>query len=354
MNLKGRTFRFNENIILPQNYMQCVFTPLTMPSPTKPIIKTTKGQYIYFMAMQRGIMYMDNMTGVNSSAGYIPDQGWTSPEDRIITFIEDPIDVSATYSGMAPLSYCITWLLENTTELTTPHYIMTKRGNLDNVVTYEFVCDTATDLLLIEPQYITMGSIATVIQGDTGFEAYMANSQGEWILLNNADTESKTINKDVIRSIPENLTMIIDGNESPVQANMSLDDHTITGQLTNTSPGYMGVIMNTSIPVLEYTGTFTPLSEDNIEYYLICEEYNDQISALYTALDTNHDITSADNGVFIGVYSDTPKILFYKMPDYIINHVMTLMDEDYDKGYALFSYICSIIKPEATYTLNLS
>lgn len=61
--------------------------------------------------------------------------------------------------------------------------IMTKRGNLDNVVTYEFVCDTLTDLQNIEPQYITMGSVATVIEGPDGFAVYMANSQKQWINL---------------------------------------------------------------------------------------------------------------------------------------------------------------------------
>lgn len=61
--------------------------------------------------------------------------------------------------------------------------IMTKRGNLDNIVTYEFVCDTTADLQTIEPEYSTMGSVAIVIQGDSGFEVYMANSKKEWINL---------------------------------------------------------------------------------------------------------------------------------------------------------------------------
>ena len=61
--------------------------------------------------------------------------------------------------------------------------IMTKRGNQDNVVTYEFVCDTTADLSAIEPMYVTMGSVAIVIQGDSGFEVYMANSKKEWINL---------------------------------------------------------------------------------------------------------------------------------------------------------------------------
>jgi hypothetical protein len=60
---------------------------------------------------------------------------------------------------------------------------MTKRGQADNVVTYEFVCDTISDLQKIDPKYITMGSIATVIEGETGFEVYMANSKKQWINL---------------------------------------------------------------------------------------------------------------------------------------------------------------------------
>lgn len=62
---------------------------------------------------------------------------------------------------------------------------MTKRGNLDNMVTYEFVCDTAADLQNIEPEYITMGSVAIVIDG---FEAYMANSQKQWVNISGEDS----------------------------------------------------------------------------------------------------------------------------------------------------------------------
>lgn len=61
--------------------------------------------------------------------------------------------------------------------------IITKRGNQDNVVTYEFVCDTTADLNAIEPEYVTLGSVAIVIQGDSGFEVYMANSEKEWVNL---------------------------------------------------------------------------------------------------------------------------------------------------------------------------
>ena len=59
---------------------------------------------------------------------------------------------------------------------------MTKRGNLDNVITYEHICDSTDDLPTIDPQYITLGSVAIVLSS-TGIEVYMANSQKEWIKL---------------------------------------------------------------------------------------------------------------------------------------------------------------------------
>ena len=70
--------------------------------------------------------------------------------------------------------------------------IMTKRGNQDNVVTYEFVCDSTADLQAIEPRDITMGSVAIVIQGNSGFEVYMANSKKEWINLGSLDDDSSS------------------------------------------------------------------------------------------------------------------------------------------------------------------
>ena len=58
---------------------------------------------------------------------------------------------------------------------------MTKRGQADNEITYEFMCDKPADLQAIESRYITLGSIAVVVEGSTGFEVYMANSQKQWI-----------------------------------------------------------------------------------------------------------------------------------------------------------------------------
>lgn len=62
--------------------------------------------------------------------------------------------------------------------------IMTKRGQQDNVVTYEHICDTTEDLNNIDEQYITLGSVAIVLQGSVGLELYMATSTKEWIQLN--------------------------------------------------------------------------------------------------------------------------------------------------------------------------
>lgn len=59
-------------------------------------------------------------------------------------------------------------------------YAMTKRGSLDNCVTYEFICDTIEDMNAIENRYRTIGSIAIVLQGDNGLEVYISGSDKQW------------------------------------------------------------------------------------------------------------------------------------------------------------------------------
>ena len=61
--------------------------------------------------------------------------------------------------------------------------VMTKRGQADNVITYEHICDTTADLDNIDPKYITLGSIALVLKGAAGIEVYMATSNKEWVEL---------------------------------------------------------------------------------------------------------------------------------------------------------------------------
>ena len=61
--------------------------------------------------------------------------------------------------------------------------IMSKRGQADNIITYEHICDTAADLASIDPKYITLGSVAIVLKGSAGLEVYMATSDKEWVNL---------------------------------------------------------------------------------------------------------------------------------------------------------------------------
>ena len=58
--------------------------------------------------------------------------------------------------------------------------IMTKRGSQDNMVTYEHICDTRSDLANIDSAYVTLGSVALVLKGEDGLEVYMASSTKEW------------------------------------------------------------------------------------------------------------------------------------------------------------------------------
>ncbi len=60
---------------------------------------------------------------------------------------------------------------------------MSKRGSLDNIITYEHICDTTADLADINPEYITLGSVALVLKGAAGLEIYMATSEKEWVNL---------------------------------------------------------------------------------------------------------------------------------------------------------------------------
>ena len=63
-------------------------------------------------------------------------------------------------------------------------HIMAKRGQRDNVITYEHICDTRADRDNIDPSEITLGSTAIVLKGENNtLEMYMATSDKEWILL---------------------------------------------------------------------------------------------------------------------------------------------------------------------------
>ena len=75
-------------------------------------------------------------------------------------------------------------------------YAMTKRGSLDNCVTYEFICDTIADMNAIENEYRVIGTIAIVLQGESeGLEVYITGSDKQWNSLTTVgDTSSATAN----------------------------------------------------------------------------------------------------------------------------------------------------------------
>ena len=64
-------------------------------------------------------------------------------------------------------------------------HVLVKRGQADNVATYEHFCDTYNDIKDIDPYEINLGSVCIVLQGQSGgLEVYLANSKKEWIKFN--------------------------------------------------------------------------------------------------------------------------------------------------------------------------
>lgn len=107
--------------------------------------------------------------------------------------------------------------------------IMTKRGNADNVVTYEHICDRTADLNKIEPAYRTLGSVAIVIQGDTGFEVYMANSNGEWISISTGGASDDEEDDGSYNEVTINLTNPINDDFNSCKIFSSESAERITG-----------------------------------------------------------------------------------------------------------------------------
>lgn len=90
--------------------------------------------------------------------------------------------------------------------------IMTKRGSMDNVVTYEHICDTNADLANIDPSQITLGSVAIILQGTNGLEVYIANSNKQWINLleiSGGGASASEIDQ-LVAELKEVLPMVVD------------------------------------------------------------------------------------------------------------------------------------------------
>ena len=61
---------------------------------------------------------------------------------------------------------------------------MIKCGSVDNVMTYQHVCDATADMANIDPAEITLGSVCIVLEGEGGgLDVYMAKSNKQWVLI---------------------------------------------------------------------------------------------------------------------------------------------------------------------------
>lgn len=61
---------------------------------------------------------------------------------------------------------------------------MVKRGEEDNIITYEHYCDTFADRATIDPKYINLGTRCIVLEDETSngaLEVYISNSEKRWI-----------------------------------------------------------------------------------------------------------------------------------------------------------------------------
>jgi hypothetical protein len=61
---------------------------------------------------------------------------------------------------------------------------MTKRGNIDNIVTYEHFCDTKADMADIDTNEINLGSVCVVLADESQnntLQFYLAKSDKTWI-----------------------------------------------------------------------------------------------------------------------------------------------------------------------------
>lgn len=140
--------------------------------------------------------------------------------------------------------------------------IMTKRGGLDNIATFEHVCDRKADLDNIPKNQITLGSLAIVLKGENdGLEVYMANSKKEWILLmgssgsggggSGIDLSQDTV--DVLHLV-EGYTAH-DSTGAPIVGQVpirTIDDLIQSGDIITMPGGYYAAATEIKMPPTEY------------------------------------------------------------------------------------------------------
>lgn len=62
-------------------------------------------------------------------------------------------------------------------------HVTTKRGNLDNEVTYDHFCDKKADMTAIDPKEITLGSVCVIIEDESKnntLQFMLAKSDKTW------------------------------------------------------------------------------------------------------------------------------------------------------------------------------
>ena len=240
---------------------------------------------------------------------------------------------------------------------------LTKRGKLDNEITYEFVCDTPADLQAIDKQYIVLGSTAIVLEGDVGFEVYMANSQQEWVNIggggsnNSGSSEPVWVNQDIILNIPETT----EHNGEILQTNMSLNNHIVTGTITNLyagsyEGGYMCIQIDPAI-IDQVYDVYNQNIDLMKEYYVLCCDWpTDDMDSTYqiidkliypvgATLDIEEQYISGVNTMF-DISSEISTLFFYKIPGYLIDAMLR------GSEWILSTYILSHLQPIATYDVS--
>ena len=199
---------------------------------------------------------------------------------------------------------------------------MTKRGSLDNVVTYEYYCDTVDDLVNIPQEHITLGSVAIVLKDkENEISIYIADSNKQWhsFSIGNSEGGNDVSNISLANLLDINLKNPTDGQ--------TLIYNGETQQWENQENSYI----NNDIVIIKVT------------------EINDYQAA---AIDkTYEEITeyAKNNKLMMLVYPDD----WDNQPAYYINlstqgHVFMRTTIGFNLGGITINYDYTVIRPDGT------
>lgn len=176
----------------------------------------------------------------------------------------------------------------------------TKRGSYDNVITYEHMCDTIEDLQKIKPEYINLGSVAIVLQGDNGLEVYMANSQKEWIPLigtsgGDSDTEPEKIEDFTINLVSFDRTLNWNYEDDDGSYSISLNDINLN-ELFNKN------LTNEQLKYSTYHLKVTNNNQETKSYDLTMSNFDkDNLSNAYLR-GSQMEVVRFNNSLYYGTY----------------------------------------------------